>query len=256
MAICSTEGDHKVLVDGDDTTPDYLAPKLTGSGGITLTVLNPGGDEQLDIDGGSVAGDHKSLVNGADTTPNYLEQKVVAGANMAVTVVDLGGGDLALSLAAVVPPGSSDLVELQEPREPAELQHFKVVPAEPRAEPVELCSSREDPRALTEMVVEFLFKAAQVPEPHARAEQSPSKEEHRQTELPEPQSTSPEELPVLQVSAGPCLLPEEQEELLAEQVVPQPYKEETVRTATEETQTFSRETVSPQPLQTETEDQL
>jgi len=108
MAICSTEGDHKVLVDGDDTTPDYLAPKLTGSGGITLTVLNPGGDEQLDIDGGSVAGDHKSLVNGADTTPNYLEQKVVAGANMAVTVVDLGGGDLALSLAAVVPPGSSD----------------------------------------------------------------------------------------------------------------------------------------------------
>lgn len=50
-------GDHKVLVDGADTTPDYLYPKLAAGTGIALTVLNPGGYEQVQIAVVSGAGD-------------------------------------------------------------------------------------------------------------------------------------------------------------------------------------------------------
>lgn len=42
-------GDHKVLVDGADTTPDYLLAKLSAGTGIALTVLTPGGNEQVQI---------------------------------------------------------------------------------------------------------------------------------------------------------------------------------------------------------------
>ncbi len=50
-ASCSGLGasDHKVKVDGADTTPDFLIPKIVAGADITLTVLNPGGNEQLQI---------------------------------------------------------------------------------------------------------------------------------------------------------------------------------------------------------------
>ena len=41
--------DHKVLVDASDTTPDFLAPKFAFGSGISGTVLNPGGNEQLGL---------------------------------------------------------------------------------------------------------------------------------------------------------------------------------------------------------------
>lgn len=47
--VPNIDGDHKVLVDGADTTPDYLYPKLAAGTGIALTVLNPGGYEQVQI---------------------------------------------------------------------------------------------------------------------------------------------------------------------------------------------------------------
>lgn len=43
-------GDGKVYVDGADTTKDFLAQKLAPGVGISFTVLNPGGNEQLRID--------------------------------------------------------------------------------------------------------------------------------------------------------------------------------------------------------------
>ena len=44
-------GDHKVLVDGADTTPDFLASKITTDQPtvIVLSVTNPGGNETLQI---------------------------------------------------------------------------------------------------------------------------------------------------------------------------------------------------------------
>lgn len=49
-------GDHKVLVDGADTTPDFLSPKLAAGAGITLAVLNPGANEQVQINATGSAG--------------------------------------------------------------------------------------------------------------------------------------------------------------------------------------------------------
>jgi hypothetical protein len=42
--------DELVKVSSDDTTANFLLSKLVGGSGVTLTELNPGGDEQLQID--------------------------------------------------------------------------------------------------------------------------------------------------------------------------------------------------------------
>lgn len=47
-------GDHKVLVDGSDTTAGYLYAKLVDGNGDPFTVLNPGGNEKLQIPGGGL----------------------------------------------------------------------------------------------------------------------------------------------------------------------------------------------------------
>jgi hypothetical protein len=49
IAVQLAPGDHKVLVDAKDTTPDYLADKIVAGDGITINLLNPNGDEQLEI---------------------------------------------------------------------------------------------------------------------------------------------------------------------------------------------------------------
>jgi len=47
--IGTTAGDEKVGVTTNDTTPDYLQNKVADGVGITTTVLNPSGDEDLQI---------------------------------------------------------------------------------------------------------------------------------------------------------------------------------------------------------------
>lgn len=42
-------GSNQVAVDASDTTPDYLYPKLAAGAGISLAILSPGGDEQVQI---------------------------------------------------------------------------------------------------------------------------------------------------------------------------------------------------------------
>ena len=58
MSCCSCDaginpagsgGNNKVKVDGADTTPDFLFPKLAAGTGINLTILNVAGDEQVEI---------------------------------------------------------------------------------------------------------------------------------------------------------------------------------------------------------------
>jgi hypothetical protein len=82
--------DHKVAASATDTTPDYLSPKLAAGAGITLAVLNPGANEQVQITAAAVSEDHKVSASAADTTPDYLSPKLVAGAG--ITLAILGGG--------------------------------------------------------------------------------------------------------------------------------------------------------------------
>ena len=43
------EGNDKVNVDASDTVADYLSPKFSAGAGVTLTVLNPGANESIEI---------------------------------------------------------------------------------------------------------------------------------------------------------------------------------------------------------------
>lgn len=47
--------DEKVKATGADTTPDFLFPKLAAGTNVTLTILNPGANEQVEISAPSAA---------------------------------------------------------------------------------------------------------------------------------------------------------------------------------------------------------
>ena len=115
----------RVLVSSDDTTEGYLEDKVVQGNNVTITVLNDGGNEQLQITasgvgGGSGVSDHgfltglddndhpqyalsghghadtdtkQVLVSSNDTTEGYLEDKIVAGTNITVTTLNEGANE-------------------------------------------------------------------------------------------------------------------------------------------------------------------
>lgn len=86
--------DIKVKVSSDDTTEDFLLPKLVAGTNITLTEQNPGGNENIKIDA-AVALDVKASVSGADTTPNFLDPKITiaAGSGLSKAITSPGGDE-------------------------------------------------------------------------------------------------------------------------------------------------------------------
>lgn len=76
IAANTQTGDHKVLVDGNDTTPGYLSTKLTAGSNITIT--NNGTDLEISSTGGgggmvnpmTTAGD--LIIGGVSGTPDRL----------------------------------------------------------------------------------------------------------------------------------------------------------------------------------------
>lgn len=81
-----TPDDHKVMVNATDTTPDYLDAKVVAGANITLDVLNPAGNAELEIS----AHDPQVKVNAADTTPDYLYPKLTAGPGISMSVLNPG----------------------------------------------------------------------------------------------------------------------------------------------------------------------
>lgn len=78
----------KVKVTDADTTPGNLSDKIAAGEGIDLTVLNPGGNEQLEI---SSEGIVKATTN--DTTPSFLSSKISAGNEITITVLNPGANE-------------------------------------------------------------------------------------------------------------------------------------------------------------------
>ena len=98
--------DEKVKATAADTTPNFLSPKLAAGPGITLAVLNPGGNEQVEITATAVSEDHKVSVTAADTTPGFLDAKIAAGANVVKMVLNPGGNEqVELSVPSAPPSG-------------------------------------------------------------------------------------------------------------------------------------------------------
>lgn len=86
-------GDHKVLQSVTDTTAAYLGAKLHAGTNITLTVLNPGANESIDIAAAAASSDHKLSISGTDTTNDYLDPKLTVTAPVTKAIVGGGGAE-------------------------------------------------------------------------------------------------------------------------------------------------------------------
>jgi hypothetical protein len=87
----STSGttDELVAISASDTTAGLLNLKLVAGSNMTSSILNPGGNEKIELS----SGDENISVSAGDTTPGSLESKLVAGSNVVVTKLNPGGNE-------------------------------------------------------------------------------------------------------------------------------------------------------------------
>lgn len=107
-AVVAGSQNGKILVDGADTTYEYLATKLVAGTGITLTVINPGGNETLEIS--SVGSIYYNIVqeDGVSVTQrtklnfvNYFSINDNAGNTSTDVNLNIGAIESALDLANI-----------------------------------------------------------------------------------------------------------------------------------------------------------
>jgi len=76
-----------VKVTAADTGLDFLGAKVAAGGGITLNVLNPGGNEQLEISASIGAIDHNALLNTHNLTTD-IDHDTITNAHNLTTDID------------------------------------------------------------------------------------------------------------------------------------------------------------------------
>lgn len=98
------DGDGKVKISVDDTTPDYLFNKLSEGNGISLTETDPGSDESITIAVDESEIDHDSLLN---HVPNdHIDHTSVDIATSSTSGLS-GGGDISSTRNLVVSPNDA-----------------------------------------------------------------------------------------------------------------------------------------------------
>lgn len=85
--------DQKVKASSADTTSGYLNQKVAAGSNISLVILNPGANEQIQINSTATSSDEKVKVSATDTTEGYLGVKVVAGTNVTLNVLNPGANE-------------------------------------------------------------------------------------------------------------------------------------------------------------------
>lgn len=85
--------DENLKISSNDTTADFLENKLAEGSNVTLTVLNEGANEQIEIAAIASAGADTVSVSANDTTPGNLDAKLVAGTNITLTENNDGGNE-------------------------------------------------------------------------------------------------------------------------------------------------------------------
>jgi len=89
-----TSEDIRVKVSGNDLSNGYLAEKVVAGTNITVTELNDGGVETLQISASGGNTDEQVKVSANDTTAGYLEDKIVGTAsNISITTLNDGGDE-------------------------------------------------------------------------------------------------------------------------------------------------------------------
>lgn len=100
--------DGKVKVDGADTSPDYLAAKLSAGSGIALT--NTG--SAVEIAATAQSGDHQLLVSATDAAAGYLGAKLTAGSNITITPQTDGDGVQTLEISSTGGGGGGGSIDV------------------------------------------------------------------------------------------------------------------------------------------------
>lgn len=95
-----------VSVDASDTTPNYLASKLVVNTGLSLTVLNPGGNEQLRVNSEPAPFKATYYVDpaftGTQTGSQSNPMTTIAAAFAAMAALALGGGIIKIPPATTI----------------------------------------------------------------------------------------------------------------------------------------------------------
>ena len=86
-----TSEDIRVKVSGNDLSNGYLAEKVVAGTNITVTELNDGGVETLEISASGGTTDELVKVSANDTTPGYLSDKLTGTTNK-ITLTELNDG--------------------------------------------------------------------------------------------------------------------------------------------------------------------
>lgn len=81
----------KVQVTTSDLNADTLNSKISVTGGLTKTVLNPGANEVIQLSASTAVS--QVAVTNSDTTPSTLSSKVAAGTGISLAVVNPGGDE-------------------------------------------------------------------------------------------------------------------------------------------------------------------
>lgn len=96
-AVCALQADKgKVLINGDDTCPEFLFDKLEEGLNISFNITGTGCDRKLVINAtdGGVPIDVNAKVTSADTTSGYLNTKINTGIYTFKTIVNPGGNEV------------------------------------------------------------------------------------------------------------------------------------------------------------------
>lgn len=91
-AVCDI---GKVMIDADDTCPEYLEDKIAAGTNITLTQTGTGCDRVITIhaiEGGEAIDEHVK-VSGDDTTTGYLNEKIETGAYLTKNILSPAGNE-------------------------------------------------------------------------------------------------------------------------------------------------------------------
>ncbi len=89
-----TSEDIRVKVSGNDLSNGYLAEKVVAGTNVTVTELNDGGVETLEISASGGTTDEKVKVSANDTTAGYLEDKIVGTpSNISITTLNDGADE-------------------------------------------------------------------------------------------------------------------------------------------------------------------
>ena len=116
MATPTPSLDETVKVSAADTTKDYLSNKIVAGNALTSTILNPAGDEDLQLNVDETAIDHTNLLNKGTNTHAQIDTHIADTANPHSTDVgNLGSGTLAELNAAIT---DATLDDSSSPRTP------------------------------------------------------------------------------------------------------------------------------------------